>query len=212
MLNGTEFIDLDTTLKIVLWIEAIVYLGIGIYELVDDFHAKPKPWCSINGRLNAWVSMQDKVGHKMHASVCFLLGFVALNGIIEGHINRFEIELIFVSLALITGIIWGMLPPGRLAVLTVVAKPEVWLQVIMYIFYAELVRPEIIGLCFVLNAWGVLVYFTKHRRDSLLPFTYENLREHILEAEGEVFLARIDKAAGYKSETGDSALAGETKS
>jgi hypothetical protein len=100
-------------------------------------------------------------------------------------------------LALITGVIWGLLPPGRLAVVTIVSKPEVWLQIVMYSFYASLIRPEIIGLCIVLNAWGVLVYFT-HQRQLLRPFTYANLREHILAAEGEDVLAKIDKVAGYE--------------
>ena len=197
MLNATEFMPVDTTLAVVLWIEVIVYMGIGIYELVDDFHAKAKNWSHLNGQLNIWIDTQNKVGHKMHAAVCFLLGFVALNGVIEGQISRFELELLFVSLALITGVIWGLLPPGRLAVVTIVSKPEVWLQIVMYSFYASLIRPEIIGLCIVLNAWGVLVYFT-HQRQLLKPFTYANLREHILAAEGEDVLAKIDKVAGYQ--------------
>ena len=39
--------------------------------------------------------------HKFHAIVCFFLGFIALNGIIEGAVTRFEIELLFIGLALI---------------------------------------------------------------------------------------------------------------
>ncbi len=52
MLNATEFMPVDTTLAVVLWIEVIVYMGIGIYELVDDFHAKAKHWSHLNGQLN----------------------------------------------------------------------------------------------------------------------------------------------------------------
>ncbi len=197
MLSATEFMPVDGTLAVVLWIEVIVYMGIGVYELVDDFHARPKRWSLTDDQLNVWIYTQEKVGHKMHAAVCFLLGFVALNGVIEGHVNRFELELLFVSLALITGVIWGLLPPGRLAIVTILSKPEIWLQIVMYSFYAGLIRPEIIGLCVLLNAWGVLVYFTLQRK-VLTPFTYANLRQHILAAEGEEVLPKIDKIAGYQ--------------
>lgn len=43
MLTSTEFLQVTPTLEIVLWIEAVVYLGIGVYELFDDFIAKPQP-------------------------------------------------------------------------------------------------------------------------------------------------------------------------
>ena len=37
---ATEFYTVAKGLQVVLWIEAIVYLGIGIYELFDDFIEK----------------------------------------------------------------------------------------------------------------------------------------------------------------------------
>lgn len=210
MLGATEFMETTTSLTVVLWIEVIVYLGIGIYELVDDFWRQPRPWAYVNGRLNNWIHMQDYIGHKMHAALCFVLGFVALNGVLEGHVSRFEIELIFLSFALITGIIWGMLPPGRLARIMPLSKPEVFLQIAMYVFCAHLIRPQIIVLCVTLNAWGVFLYFTRQRR-MLQPFTYEALREHIREAEGEATLARIDKVAGYVGEAESEAGAEDTR-
>ena len=66
MLSATEYLPLTTGLEIVLWIEAIIYLSIGVYELFDDFFEKPRPWMTINGRVNSYVRMQHKIGHKMH--------------------------------------------------------------------------------------------------------------------------------------------------
>lgn len=200
MLEATEFIATTTTLKVVLWIETIVYLGLGVYELLDDFHIKPKPWVKIDGQVNAWILMQETIGHKMHAAICFLLGFVALNGVIEGQVSRFEIELIFVSFALLSGVIFSVLPPGRLAVVTLLTKPEILLQIAMYVFCAQLIRPEIIGLCAFLNGWGLLVYFRKQRR-SVVPFTYAEFRKHLVRAEDSEMVARVDKAAGFQSES-----------
>ena len=48
--------------------------------------------------------------HKFHAAICFFLGFIALNGIIEGAVTRFEIELLFIGLALIMMLLWMILP------------------------------------------------------------------------------------------------------
>ena len=36
-MNATELLELTLTLKIVLWIEFIVYMGIGLYEIFDSF-------------------------------------------------------------------------------------------------------------------------------------------------------------------------------
>ncbi|MEM7079249.1 MAG: hypothetical protein AAF513_11535 [Pseudomonadota bacterium] len=195
MLSATEFMTTTTTLYVVLCIEAVVYLGIGVYEFFDDFLRPAKPWTFVNNRPNHWLQMQDKVGHKMHAALCMLLGFIALNGVIEGQVSRFEIELIFISFALLTGVIWGILPPGRLGLITVLSKPEVWLQIAMYATSAALVRPWILVLCAVLNAWGVLVYF-KHHRPSMQPFTFATLRAHAAEVESPEMLARLDKVGG----------------
>ena len=39
-MNPTEIYELTFALKVVLWVEAIVYLGIGIVEIFDDFFRK----------------------------------------------------------------------------------------------------------------------------------------------------------------------------
>ena len=49
-MDATELFTLTTTLKVVLWIEFIVYMGIGVYEILDSF-GDAKPWVKRNGRL-----------------------------------------------------------------------------------------------------------------------------------------------------------------
>jgi hypothetical protein len=200
MLGATDFYPTTQVLEIVLWIEAVVYLGIGIYEVFDDFIAKPPPWTQINGETNVYVLMQHKVGHKMHAAICFLLGFVALNGALEGSVTRFEIELIFLSFALITGVIWAILPPGRMGLWVAIFKPEIWLQVVMYLNFADLIRPWVIGLCVLLNLWGVAVLFGHTRRSVLIPYTYKNFREQAAAVESADKIQLFDKLAGYQQE------------
>lgn len=197
MLEATEFMATTTSLKVVLWIETIVYLSLGVFELFDDFLLKPKPWTKVDGQTNIWILMQEKIGHKMHAAICFLLGFVALNGIVEGQVTRFELELIFVSFALLSSVIFSVLPPGRLAIITLLTKPEIVLQLVMFLLYVQMIRPEVVALCLLLNAWGLVVYFRQHRR-SIRPFTYAEFRTHIAQAENDEMLARVDKAAGYQ--------------
>ncbi len=198
MLSATEFFPVTPGLEVVLWIEAIVYLGIGIYETFDDFLDKPKPWMTINGRVNGYLRVSHRIGHKMHAGICVLLGFVALNGILEGQMTRFELELIFLSFAVLMPAIWSSLMPGRLAMITLVTKPEFWLQLVMFTFFGHLIRPEILVVCVALNLWGILVYFRHTRKNLFDPFTYATLREHCVEAEGEEMARRFDKFVGYR--------------
>jgi hypothetical protein len=142
--------------------------------------------------------MKETVGYKMHASVCFLLGFVALNGILEGAVTRFELELIFVSLALIMMLLWITLMPGRLG-LTVVflTKPETTLQILMLIFFWDLIRPGVLLLCLSLNVWGFVVYFLHTRKKALHPYAYKTMRDDAEEAGlDEKTLGMFDKLAG----------------
>ena len=41
MLSATDFYTVTPLLNAVLWIEAVIYLSIGVYEIFDDFKAKP---------------------------------------------------------------------------------------------------------------------------------------------------------------------------
>ena len=198
VLSATEFHPVSLSLEIVLWIEAIIYLGIGIYELFDDFFEKPKPWMTIRGRVNVYVRLQHKIGHKMHAGICFLLGFVALNGLLEGQVTRFELELIFLSFGILMPAIWSSLLPGRLAWVILVTKPEFWLQIAMFALFGRLIRPEVLLLCVGLNLWGIAVYFVHTRKTMIVPFTYAAFREDCVDAEGEEVAQRLDKLAGHK--------------
>jgi len=199
MLSATEFYEIPRSLEIVLWIEVVVYLGIGIFELFDDFIVKPRPWMTINGRVNGYIRIKDTVGHKMHAGICFLLGFIALNGLVEGHVTRFELELIFVSFAILMPVIIASLLPGRLTMVILLTKPEFWLQGVMFFSFSDLIRPEVLFLCVGLNLWGVVVYVFHTRKNLFKPFTYAAVRADCLDAEGEAFTSKIDKMAGYKA-------------
>lgn len=200
MLSATEFFEVTRGLEIVLWIEAIIYLTIGVYELFDDFIEKPQPWMTINNRVNGYVRLTNKIGHKMHAGICVLLGFVALNGIIEGVMTRFELELIFMSFAILMPAIWSSLMPGRLALVTLLTKPEVWLQAVMLIMFCDLIRPQVLLVCIGLNFWGIFVYLAFTRKSLFQPFTYAEFRQHCVDAIGVDATAKFDKFAGYDAE------------
>jgi len=196
-MGANDILELTPLLKGILWVELIVYMGIGLFEILDSFREE-KPWVKRNGKLNSYLVMKETVGYKMHASVCFLLGFVALNGILEGAVTRFELELIFVSLALIMMLLWITLMPGRLG-LTVVflTKPETTLQILMLIFFWDLIRPEVLLLCLSLNVWGFVVYFLHTRKKALHPYVYKTMRDDAEEAGlDEKTLGMFDKLAG----------------
>ncbi len=196
MLSATQVYPTTMALTVVLWIEAVVYLGIGLIELFDDFLVKPRPWMRINDRANGYVVLSHKIGHKMHAGLCVILGFVALNGLLEGAVTRLDLELIFISFAVIMATLWATLLPGRLGPVVLSLKPEFWLQIVMFVLFRHLVRPQVLGLCLALNAWGIIVYVFHTRRTLFQPYTYAQLRQDWAAAEGEAAAARFDKLAG----------------
>ena len=199
MLSPTELYPLTPLLKGILWVEVLVYLGIGVYEIIDDFRVKPQPWMTLSNTPNSYLMIKEKVGHKMHGGLCFLLGFIALNGLIEGAVTRFELELCFVSLALLMMAIWMTLMPGRLGLTVVLTKPEFWLQILMFGYFLPLIQLWVVGLCIALNLWGILVNVLHTRRQVLVPFTYETLRRDAVEAGlAERELNTFDKLAGHK--------------
>ena len=201
MLSATELYALTPLLKGILWVEVIVYLGIGVYEILDDFRVKPQSWMTLGSTPNSYLMIKEKVGHKMHGGLCFLLGFIALNGLIEGAVTRFELEICFVSLGLLMMTIWMTLMPGRLGLTVVLAKPEFWLQILMFGFFLPLIQTWVVGLCLGLNLWGVLVNVLHTRRQVLAPFAYQTLRRDAIEAGlGERELRTFDTLAGHKPE------------
>ena len=197
-MGANDLLEIGTLLKIVLWVEVIVYLGIGVYEILDSF-SKEKPWNMRNGKVNSYLAMREVVSYKMHAAVCFLLGFIALNGLLEGSITRFELELIFLSLALIMMLLWMVALPGRLGFIVIfLTKPETSLQIVMFIFFADLIRSWVLYLCIFFNMWGFIVYFVQTRKKSIYPYDYSTIRQHALDAGLEVSKVKaMDKAAGY---------------
>jgi len=198
VIGATEFYPTTSGLNAILWIEAVIYLGIGTYELLDDFLYKPKAWMNTGDRPNSYLMLQHKVGHKMHAGLCFVLGMVALNGALEGVVTRFELELIFISFAVILPVIWSTLLPGRLGLTVLLLKPEFWLQGLMLIFYCDLIRQQILALCLALNCWGFFVYFLHTRRTLISPYEYGKLRNDVIAAEGKAAVTTFDKLAGFK--------------
>ena len=197
-MSSTEIFELTFALKVVLWVEAIVYLSIGIFEIFDDFFRKLPSWINLNGKLNAYLFMEDKMQHKFHAAICFFLGFIALNGIIEGAVTRFEIELLFIGLALIMMILWMILPPGRLAFPMLLTKPETYLSIIMFYLFSDLIRIEIFLFCLGLNIWGLIVYFLNTSK-NIKPYTYKRFHDDFVDAGiPEARIKVMDKMAGYK--------------
>jgi hypothetical protein len=200
VLESAELYALTPLLKGILWVEVIVYLGLGFFEVFDDFLIKPKAWMTLSGRPNGYLLLVDKVGHKMHATVCFLLGFVALNGILEGAVTRFELEIGFISLALLMMAIWMTMLPGRLGLFVVtLTKPEFWIQILMVAYFIDLIRPWVALVCLVLNGWGLLVYFFHTRRRVFRRFAYEAVRDDLIEVgldQGRI--ESMDKMAGFK--------------
>ncbi len=199
MLTATEIYPLTTALTIVLWAEVVIYLGTGLYEVFDDYYYKPPKWVFVDGRLNTYIWFRDKKGHKMHASLAMVLGLIALNGVLEGAVFRFEIELIFISLALLNLSIWCMAPPCKsLALKMLPVAPEFHLQYISFIFFADLIRLEVLGLCILFNLWGMFVFFRRTPNLAEAPQTYESLREAMVEAGAGSDLTLWDRVAGYK--------------
>tara|TARA_B100000073_G_C23670087_1_gene548244 strand:+ start:100 stop:699 length:600 start_codon:yes stop_codon:yes gene_type:complete len=197
-MNSTELFELTLALKIVLWVEAIVYLGLGIFEIFDDFFRKLPSWTNLNGKLNAYLFMEDKMQHKFHAIVCFFLGFIALNGILEGAVTRFEIELLFIGLALVMMLLWMILPPGKMAIAMLLTKPETYLSVIMFLLFSNLIRIEIFAVCILFNIWGMAVFIFNTRK-LMNPYTYKRFRDDVIEAGiPEYRIQAWDKMTGYK--------------
>ena len=199
MLDSTELFELTLSLKVVLWIEAIVYLGLGIFEIFDDFFRKIPHWTIFKGKLNSHLFMADKMQHKFHAAICFFLGFIALNGLVEGAVTRFEIELLFVGLSLIMMLLWMILPPGkRMPIVMLASKPETFLSVAMFLLFSHLIRPEVLVLCVLMNIWGVLV-FLFHTRKILKPYNYKALHDDAIDAGMEEYRIKAwDKIEGYQ--------------
>ena len=94
-------------------------------------------------------------------------------------------------------VLWSTLMPGRLGITIMLLKPEFWLQLVMFTFFSDLIRPEVLALCVAFNLWGIFVNLRVVRRQFLKPYTYVVLRDHIVEAVGEERAKKIDPLAGH---------------
>jgi hypothetical protein len=201
VLSSTDTLRVQGTLAVVLWIEAVVYLLVGLTEIFDDFRSAPKWNEFLAAKKNSWLRTQLKIGAKMHASVAVILGLTAVNGLIEGAVTRFELEVIFVSLGLLMGVILGSMVPGRMWVIVCLIKPETWLTLLMWCNFASAVRPAVLGISFTFVAWSLLVRFGPKSVATPDPFEYRTLRTDILASFppelGTAMTAKMDGVAGY---------------
>ena len=145
MLGPTDFLPLTPALSAILWVEAIVYLGIGLFEIFDDYFARNPPWTERDGHPNGYLRLVAKSTRKFHAAICLILGWIALNGLLEQRVSRFEIETLFLSLAIVMSFVWSTKLPGRVGVLGIILKPEFWLQIAMFAMFTPFIRPEVAG-------------------------------------------------------------------
>jgi hypothetical protein len=204
LLGPTDFLPLTPALAAILWVEAIVYLGIGLFEIFDDYFARNPPWTERDGRPNGYLRLVAKSSRKFHAAICLVLGWIALNGILEQRVSRFEIETLFLSLAIVMSFVWSTKLPGRVGVLGIVLKPEFWLQIAMFAMFTPFIRPEVAGFCLVLNLWGIVFFLLRGRTASFVPFSTETLlrdTEDVLGEEGGRRLRRLmGRSAGAQAD------------
>lgn len=184
MLTVTEFFPVTTTLHIILWFEAIFYGGVALFEIFDDFHRKTPRWAFVNERLNTFISYRDLKHHKTHAAFCLMLAFVGLNGALEGKVTRFELEFIFLSLAIIVGTSLCYLPASpRFLIKILPFIPEITIQFVMYTLFSDLIRPEVIFACLVLNLWGIFVFTFRSVRNHNGHYSFQQLKTDMAEAD-----------------------------
>lgn len=157
MLHATEYLPVTGVIQFVLWVEAILYLSVGVRETFDDLYRKSPAWVLNNKRPNTFTWLQDGRYYKTHANWCLLLGLVALNALIEGQINRFEIEFIFVSLSAIICTVFCIVPPSFRSLPIVLISPEIYLFSLMSVFYSDMIRNEVLAICVLLILWGLFV-------------------------------------------------------
>mmetsp|Transcript_81412 Transcript_81412/g.143737 ORF Transcript_81412/g.143737 Transcript_81412/m.143737 type:complete len:208 (+) Transcript_81412:61-684(+) len=139
----------------VLYLEAIIYLGIGVVELfVIDFIEPPKYV------RNAFEGYFHSMSKKFHASVCMVLGACALQGIVAGEVSRFELEMMFFTLGLVMNMVWTgfALPIGAKGwLISIALKPEFWFQIWIWCTKCDAVRIPILVVSALLNIHGLVL-------------------------------------------------------
>jgi hypothetical protein len=145
--------------------------------------------------------MTAKSAHKLHAAICLILGWIALNGLLEQKVSRFEIETLFLSLAVLMSAVWSMKLPGRMGVLGVILKPEFWIQIAMFAMFLPFIRPQVAAICVGINLWGIVFLLLRGKTALFVPYTTETLVRDVEEALGEERANRVRRLAGAKAVT-----------
>lgn len=201
MLGPTDFLPLTPALSAILWVEVVVYLGLGLFGLFDDYFERHPAWTVREGRPNGYLRMAAKSAHKLHAAICLILGWIALNGLLEQKVSRFEIETLFLSLAVLMSAVWSMKLPGRVGVLGVVLKPEFWIQIAMFAMFLPFIRPQVAMICVGINFWGIVFLLLRGQTALFVPYATETLVRDVEEALGEERANRVRRLAGIKAVT-----------
>jgi hypothetical protein len=201
VLGPTDFLPLTPALSAILWVEVVVYLGLGLFGLFDDYFERHPAWTIRDGRPNGYLRMTAKSAHKLHAAICLILGWMALNGLLEQKVSRFEIETLFLSLAVLMSAVWSMKLPGRMGVLGVILKPEFWIQIAMFAMFLPFIRPQVAAICVGINLWGIVFLLLRGKTALFVPYTTETLVRDVEEALGEERANRVRQLAGAKAVT-----------
>lgn len=161
MHHATEYFPVTGVIQFVLWVEVIVYLGVGLLEVFNDLHRKSPAWVLNNKRLNTFIWSTDARYHKCHGVLCLLLGLVALNGLMEGQVNRFEIEFVLVSLSAIVCMLFCIVVPSFRCLPSILLSPDLYIFSLMAVFYSNMIRYEVLAVCVLLVLWGLFVFFKR---------------------------------------------------
>lgn len=191
VLGEDDHYPLTTGLTILLWVEVIVYgfFGLLLFFSVDFVEKKRKlPFHKNN--FDIWMHRQHE---QIHACLAFFLGYVALQGLLAGFVTRFELEILFVTLGMIMGMVWTM-PPG-LTFIVLLLKPEFWIQLVTWACYSPLVRPQVLVVAALFNLYGIgykLIAIPK------MFGCYADFHNAMVESVGEwEMVAKFDMLARY---------------
>lgn len=187
VLGEAETYPLDLGLKILLWVELVLYLVCGMLLFFKPDYKKPPSHLKNNFDIFMWAT-----GEQVHACLAFVLGYVALQGLLSGKVSRFELEMSFVILGMLMGMVWNC-PPG---LVWFFIKPETYLTLVMWIFYSGLVRWQVLAVAGLFNVYGIIKKLTNKKWGS-----YAEFRTEMAESLGEdnEDLQKFDKLNRYKA-------------
>ena len=194
VLGATEFRAVTPVLLAFLWIEAVFYLSFAAYKVIKDIARPAQKWTLIGNRLNSYIWHIDQRGNKSHTILAALVGFVALNGALEGKVTRFEMEFIFLSLAMSLWMVLTILPPSRsIYMRTLPFVPELHFQIVLTVFFWDWIRPEILFLCVITILAGMITLIAGHSDTVERIFTMDRFNADTDDAKPELQLKAFDQ-------------------